>query len=290
VISGTTQQGQNLSTSNGSWSGSPTGYGYQWSRCDANGANCAPISGATGSSYTLVSADVNSALRATVTASNAGGSTSATSNQSAVITAAPASGGRISFVNRSANAGSGPSAVASVSTTINAISGNLLVVLLSAQSNGVMPMVSDSAGNTWHTAVSPYGGSSTNYLALAYAYNISGASSDVVTATYGSAYRYNELVVDQFSGELTSSDPLDGTSATDGYGTAISTPAIAASGDAVVFLSEDYPLATETSDTYTLSTDDTYFTDGYGIATGSQGGSASLSAATNWFVAAVAFK
>ena len=90
VISGTTQQGQSLSTSNGSWSGSPTSYGYQWSRCDSSGANCAPINGATGSSYTLAAADVNSTIRVTVTATNAGGSTSASSNPSATITAPPA--------------------------------------------------------------------------------------------------------------------------------------------------------------------------------------------------------
>ncbi|HEV3261681.1 MAG TPA: RICIN domain-containing protein, partial [Gemmataceae bacterium] len=89
VISGTTQQGQSLSTSNGSWSGSPTGFGYQWMRCNSSGAGCTAINGATGSSYALVAADVNSTLRATVTATNAGGSTSASSNPSASITAPP---------------------------------------------------------------------------------------------------------------------------------------------------------------------------------------------------------
>ena len=77
----------------------------------------------------------------------------------------------------------------SVSTTINATSGNLLVVLLSAQSDGAMPTVTDSAGNTWHTAVTPYaGGSSTTTSPSPYAYNITGAANDVVTATCGSSY------------------------------------------------------------------------------------------------------
>ena len=91
AITGTTTQGQQLSTSNGAWSGSPTGYAYQWRRCDSGGASCASIGGATGSTYTLVSGDVGKTLRVVVTATNAGGSTPATSNQTAVVTpAAPA--------------------------------------------------------------------------------------------------------------------------------------------------------------------------------------------------------
>ena len=45
TISGTAQDGQTLSASTGSWSGSPTSYAYQWQRCDSSGANCANVSG-----------------------------------------------------------------------------------------------------------------------------------------------------------------------------------------------------------------------------------------------------
>ena len=88
TISGSTVQGQTLVASNGSWSGSPTSYGYQWSRCDSAGANCAAVSGATASSYQLASADVGKTLRVQVTASNTGGSTIATSAQSGLVSAA----------------------------------------------------------------------------------------------------------------------------------------------------------------------------------------------------------
>ena len=88
-VTGTAQAGQTLSGSTGTWSGSPTSYGYQWQRCSSTGASCSAVSGATGSTYALTSADVNSTMRVLVTATNAGGSGSAMSTQTAVVVAAP---------------------------------------------------------------------------------------------------------------------------------------------------------------------------------------------------------
>jgi hypothetical protein len=90
ALSGTPFAGQVVSTSNGSWSGSPTGYSYQWKRCDNAGGNCAAVSGATGQAYVLTTADEGARMRATVTAKNAAGAASATSAATEVIaTAAP---------------------------------------------------------------------------------------------------------------------------------------------------------------------------------------------------------
>jgi thermitase len=88
VVSGTAQDGQTLQTTTGTWTNSPTSYAYQWLRCDANGANCTNIAGATGASYALTSVDVRSTVESRVTATNAAGSTSATSTETAVVTAA----------------------------------------------------------------------------------------------------------------------------------------------------------------------------------------------------------
>ena len=85
AVSGQAVQGQTLSTTNGSWTNSPTSYAYRWQDCDSSGANCTSISGATSSSYTLVSGDVGHTIRAVVTATNAGGSGSATSTQTVVV-------------------------------------------------------------------------------------------------------------------------------------------------------------------------------------------------------------
>src|SRR4030095_216657 len=74
TIGGTTQQGQTLNASTGSWSGTtPISYAYQWARCNSSGAACAPVSGATSSSYLLGSADVGSTMAVSVTASNTAG-------------------------------------------------------------------------------------------------------------------------------------------------------------------------------------------------------------------------
>ena len=70
VISGQMVRGQMLSTSSGSWTGSPTAYGYQWQDCNSSGASCTTISGATQSTYTLTSPDVGHTIRSVVTATN----------------------------------------------------------------------------------------------------------------------------------------------------------------------------------------------------------------------------
>jgi hypothetical protein len=87
AITGTAQQGQTLTASTGTWTGSPTSFAYRWRRCDSGGANCADISGATASTYVVQSADTGGTLRVVVTATNAGGSTPATSNQTNVAVA-----------------------------------------------------------------------------------------------------------------------------------------------------------------------------------------------------------
>ena len=45
--------GSTLTAQTGTWTGTPQiAYAYQWQRCDANGANCADIAGATSRTYT----------------------------------------------------------------------------------------------------------------------------------------------------------------------------------------------------------------------------------------------
>lgn len=87
TISGTARDGQLLTASTGSWTNSPTSYGYAWLRCDSTGGACSTIGGATSQQYTVASADVGHRLRVDVTASNSGGSGQATSNATDVVAA-----------------------------------------------------------------------------------------------------------------------------------------------------------------------------------------------------------
>jgi hypothetical protein len=87
-ISGTAQEGQTLSGSSGTWTGTGTiTYKYQWRRCNAQGNGCSNIGGADSSNYQLRSADVAHTVRIRVTARNGDGSASSDSNESAVVTA-----------------------------------------------------------------------------------------------------------------------------------------------------------------------------------------------------------
>jgi len=92
VVSGAAEVGKELSSTNGSWSGStPLSFGYQWRRCDKTGGGCANISEATDNTYKLQAADGGITMRVVATAKNSDGSDSATSVPTAVVPAAPIS-------------------------------------------------------------------------------------------------------------------------------------------------------------------------------------------------------
>ena len=84
-ISGTAQIALPLHASTGTWLNTPTSYRYQWLLCDTYGNSCGAIGGATSSTYTPVNADYQETLRVEVTASNAGGKSTATSAQTALV-------------------------------------------------------------------------------------------------------------------------------------------------------------------------------------------------------------
>ena len=101
-ITGRAVLGQMLAAGNGTWTNTPTSFTDQWQDCDAAGAGCTNISGATATTYKLAPSDVTHTIRVAVTGVNASGSvapgTSAATAQVAPTTftwtgAAPASGG-----------------------------------------------------------------------------------------------------------------------------------------------------------------------------------------------------
>jgi hypothetical protein len=89
TISGLAEVGQTLTATVGRWSGNPTSFHYSWNICDATGAACVAIGGATAKIYTVTAGNVGHTLRVAVTARNSSGSASATS---AATPAVPPSG------------------------------------------------------------------------------------------------------------------------------------------------------------------------------------------------------
>jgi hypothetical protein len=88
AITGTPMEDETLTASTGLWDGpQPISVSYQWYRCDKDGNSCGPIAGANAQTYKLTAADVGATVRVTGTATNAGGSAFATSQQTPVIAA-----------------------------------------------------------------------------------------------------------------------------------------------------------------------------------------------------------
>jgi hypothetical protein len=90
TITGTPRVGETLTAQNGSWSNSPTAFQYQWQRCNASGAGCGNIAGATQKTYLLTSTDSGRTMRVRVTGINAEGAVNARSAPTAVVAASAA--------------------------------------------------------------------------------------------------------------------------------------------------------------------------------------------------------
>jgi hypothetical protein len=95
TVPGDAQAGQTLTAGNGSWSGAPTSFAYQWQRCDADGRNCSDLPGATDRTYTARLADLGFRLRVQVTAKNENGSSTSSSGVTSIVApATPITNGR----------------------------------------------------------------------------------------------------------------------------------------------------------------------------------------------------
>jgi hypothetical protein len=94
VVIGTAAVNQALTTSVGSWNGSPTGYSYQWQRCSSTGTGCVNIPGATASTYTATGSDGGNDVRSTISAQNVNGSSAYVASAGQVVVPLPAATGQ----------------------------------------------------------------------------------------------------------------------------------------------------------------------------------------------------
>ena len=157
TITGTAQQGQTLTASTGTWSGSPT-YAYQWLR--AGNA----ISGATANTYILTGADVGSVILVRVTATNSAGSPSSTSAATASVAATsgggstqPAASTRARFAQDTATAGTGSTAAALFASMMQ-------VASPTTDRNGTMTTTSDQMKYTWIAILASAAGSGMRFF------------------------------------------------------------------------------------------------------------------------------
>ena len=109
AVTGTAVRASVLTAIAGAWTGAQSTYVDQWERCNASGAVCQPVSGQTGLTYTLTTADEGSTIIYQVTATNADAVVVAASVPTAVIAASPP-------VNGTAPAVTGTTARANVLT------------------------------------------------------------------------------------------------------------------------------------------------------------------------------
>lgn len=84
AVSGNAWDSFSVSTTNGSWSNSPSSFTYQW-QSSPTGSVWTNIAGATSSSYTVARTDIGNQLRAQVTATNGSGSSNAVSAASSAV-------------------------------------------------------------------------------------------------------------------------------------------------------------------------------------------------------------
>jgi len=85
VITGEARVGQELSADEGTWSGTPTSFAFQWQRCDIDTLLCVDVTGATGRTYGVRTADIGTRLRVQVTARTDTRTGTATSGATAVV-------------------------------------------------------------------------------------------------------------------------------------------------------------------------------------------------------------
>jgi Ca2+-binding RTX toxin-like protein len=78
TISGDAVNNRTLTANPGATTGGSS-TSFQWLRCDAAGTGCVPIPGATGTTYTLTTADIGHAIRVRQTVTGSGGTVSADS-------------------------------------------------------------------------------------------------------------------------------------------------------------------------------------------------------------------
>lgn len=68
TITGEARVGQELAANEGTWTGNPSSFAFQWQRCNIDAVTCVDVTGATGRSYGVRLTDLGFRLRVGITA------------------------------------------------------------------------------------------------------------------------------------------------------------------------------------------------------------------------------
>jgi hypothetical protein len=162
AVTGTPAVNQTLTSSQGSWTGSPTSFSYQWQRCSPSGVSCVDVPGATASSYVLTNADGGNTVRSTVSATNVNGASPyAASATTADVAPVPAPTGvpvvsGIAAVGRSFSTTNGTwsSAVSFTYQWLRCAADGSGCAAIPAATANTYPLVGDDAGHVLKAVVS----------------------------------------------------------------------------------------------------------------------------------------
>jgi hypothetical protein len=178
--------------------------------------------------------------------------------------------------------------------------GNLIVAKFKWEvvATPTLASVADTAGNTYVVEIQQNHGSGEPRGAIAYAKNITGHATNVVTGTFSSAAIWRVISVECWSG-LDTTSPIDGTATSNsGSGTSYTTSAITLSASGLVVgwvggYTTTTGKAAGGSPAFTVG--NTTLTDSFGIrlvdGSGSKTPAASVSTGSNnWVMLAVGFK
>jgi hypothetical protein len=89
TISGTPQQGNTLTAAHGSWVPGSSTLADQWASCDASGAGCTAVPGATAPTYKLTASDVGHTIVVQETAASSGATSSPVASSATGVVQAP---------------------------------------------------------------------------------------------------------------------------------------------------------------------------------------------------------
>ena len=156
TISGTAQEGQVLTATTGTWTGtSPITYSQTWQRCNAAGGSCKTIGGANHTTYALQNADVGSTLRVEVTAKNAVDTASATSAPTAVVSLTPSTTVTLSTSTSKVVFGTGVTLSGAVSTKQAGVTITILEQPYGATASSTLTTVTTSTAGAWSYTTKP---------------------------------------------------------------------------------------------------------------------------------------